>query len=174
MDYIFDLPFGPDQAISTDWAGKLAFLLDGWRLSGRTNIQSGRPFNPELSGDPNNDGVSGDRPDRIGSGLLNSSEQSIDRWFATEDFAEPAPYTFGNSGRNILLTPPRQTWDISLIKRTRLGGEGRILEFRIQFFNAFNNVNFEEPEETFGTSSFGQIFGAEHAREIEIALKYSF
>ncbi|MBZ5498955.1 MAG: hypothetical protein LAP85_21360 [Acidobacteriia bacterium] len=49
-----------------------------------------------------------------------------------------------------------------------------MVEFRVQLFNAFNNTNFEEPESTFGTSVFGKIFGAGRAREIEIALKYSF
>jgi hypothetical protein len=47
-------------------------------------------------------------------------------------------------------------------------------EFRVQFFNAFNNVNFSRPNSTFGTSLFGRIFGAGRAREIELALKYSF
>ncbi len=174
LDYIWDLPMGPERAFSTAWAGPLRGVLEGWRLSGRTSIQSGRPITPQLSGDPNNDGVRGDRPDRIGSGLVEGSNQSIDRWFEIGDFAEPSPYTIGNSGRSILLGPMRQTWDISLIKRTALGREGSVLEFRVQFFNAFNHTNFDQPEDTFGTSTFGQIFGAEEAREIEIALKYSF
>jgi hypothetical protein len=174
LNYIWDLPFGPERTISTDWAGKLGFLLNGWRLSGITNFNGGRPFNPELPGDPNNDGVSGDRPDRINSGVLKGSEQSIDRWFATEAFIEPAPYTFGNSGRNILFAPPEQVWDISLIKTTRLSPNGSMVELRVQFFNAFNHVNFEEPDPTLGTSKFARIFGAREAREIEIAIKYSF
>jgi hypothetical protein len=174
VNYIYDLPIGPEQAVSTNWAGKFGWLFEGWRLSGITRIQGGYPINLEVSGDPNHDGVSGDRPDRIGPGVLDSSLQSIDRWFATEDFDEPESDSFGNAGRNILMSPGLQTWDISLVKRTRLFKEGHILEFRAQFFNAFNNVNFEEPETTFGTKTFGQIFGAGRSREIELALKYSF
>ena len=64
--------------------------------------------------------------------------------------------------------------DISLIKRTRVTEGGSLLEFRVQFFNAFNHANFDAPETTFGTGVFGRIFGADRAREIEIALKYSF
>ncbi len=53
-------------------------------------------------------------------------------------------------------------------------GSGNALEFRVQLFNAFNDTNFPKPDTTFGTSVFGNIFGAGRAREIEIALNYSF
>ena len=174
LNYILDLPFGPERAFSTAWAGKLRWLLDGWRLSGITNIVQGRPFHPTLPGDPNNDGVSGDRPDRIGSGRLDASQRSVDRWFATSDFASPDTFSFGNSGRNIVFGPGERNWDISLLKRTKVSGEGGVVEFRVQFFNAFNHTNFEQPDTEFGTSNFGKIFGAKRAREVEIALKYSF
>ena len=35
------------------------------------------------------DGVRGDRPDRRGSGVLDSSQRSIDRWFDTSAFVAP-------------------------------------------------------------------------------------
>ena len=91
----------------------------------------------------------------------------------TADFEAPPAYGFGDAGRNILMAPGYHVWDISLIKQTRLS-DGDLLEFRVEFFNAFNQVNFERPNADFGTSVFGKIFGAERAREIEIALKYSF
>ena len=175
INYIFDLPLGRGQAFPLEWAGKLRPLFEGWRLSGITSFSTGGRFNPTLPGDPNNDGVRGDRPDRIGSGVLDPSQRSIDMWFATGDFVAPhEPYGFGNSGRKILVAPGSRNWDISLVKRTRIAETGNILEFRAQFFNAFNNVNFSRPNATFGTSVFGRIFGAGRAREIELALKYSF
>jgi hypothetical protein len=60
------------------------------------------------------------------------------------------------------------------VKRTRITDSGSALELRLQLFNAFNNTNFSQPNATFGTSVFGKIFGANRAREIEIALKYAF
>ena len=56
----------------------------------------------------------------------------------------------------------------------RVQDDGGLVEFRVQLFNAFNHTNFETPDSTFGTSNFGTIFEAKRAREIEIALKYSF
>jgi len=174
VNYIWDLPLGRNQPIAAEWAGKFRFLIEGWRLSGITSISSGRPFNPRMSGDWNNDGVSGDRPDRIASGVLPPQDRTIDRWFATEAFIEPETYGFGNSGKNILLSPGEHKWDISLIKQTRITEGGNAIEFRIQFFNAFNQTNFDRPSTTWGTDSFGIIRSARDAREIEIALKYTF
>jgi hypothetical protein len=172
--YIWDLPFGRDRPIPVAWAGKLRSLFEGWRISGITTLQSGGFFNPKLAGDANNDGVRADRPNRIASGRLPSTDRSIDRWFATEAFVTPPQYGFGDSGRNILDGPGRYTWDVSFIKRTQISREGNMLELRVQLFNALNHANFNNPNATVGTSVFGKIFGADRAREIEIALKYTF
>ncbi len=175
LNYIFDLPFGRGRFFPLEWAGGLRRIFEGWRLSGITTFASGDRFTPRMSGDPNNDGVRGDRPDRVGSGVLDSSQRSIDHWFDTTAFVAPQQqYGFGSSGRNILVEPGTRNWDISLIKTTRITDSGNLLEFRVQLFNAFNHTNFSSPNSTFGTSLFGKIFGAGRAREIEIALKYSF
>jgi hypothetical protein len=179
LDYILDLPIGRDKLISTRWAGKFAQVFEGWRISGITSIMGGFPFNPEIFGDPNNDGVWGDRPNRIGPGTLPKSKRSINKWFETSDFVAPDvsgpnPQWFGNSGRNILMTPGSTTWDISILKRTRITKDGNMLEFRTQFFNAFNHVNFQQPNNFLNTPTFGVISGADPSREIEVALKYTF
>ena len=166
INYIWELPF--EVRSSPRW---VRALLGGWRLSGITRIQSGRPFSVLLSGDRNNDGLSGDRPDRVDSGRT-AFVPSVDEWFDTAAFADPLA-DFGNAGRNILYAPGRHIWDVSLSKQARIS-DSDILEVRIEFFNAFNHVNFGRPDTTFGTSVFGAVFGAGRAREIEIALKYSF
>lgn len=178
LNYILDLPVGRGKLLSTGWAGKLNAILEGWKISGITTIMSGFPFNPEIFGDPNNDGVWGDRPNRIGPGTLPRSQRSIDQWFDTSAFVMPDyganQQWYGNAGRNILLTPGTTNWDISLLKSTRVSGDGNMLEFRVQFFNAFNHVNFQQPGSFWGTPTFGVISNADNAREIEIAVKYSF
>jgi hypothetical protein len=178
-NFLLDMPVGPGRFLSTDWAGKFGFLIEGWRISGIGTIHNGSPFSPSLFGDPNNDGVWGDRPNRVGTGNLPSSERSIDKWFETShfefpDLTGPNPQWFGNSGRNILSEPGEQVWDISFIKTTRMADTGHLLELRIQLFNAFNHVNFQRPGNMLGTGTFGVISNAADAREIEIAVKYSF
>jgi len=179
VNYILDLPLGKNRLLSTEWAGKFARLFEGWRISGTTSIMGGGRFSVMVFGDPNNDGVWGDRANRVGSGTLPSDERSIDKWFETSDFEIPGYYgadaeLFGNAGRNTLTGPGSTQWDISFLKSTRVTESGHLLELRIQLFNAFNHVNFHQPGNYINLPTFGVISGADDAREIEIALKYSF
>jgi len=174
LRYILDLPFGPGRLLGGEIRNTwMQAFISGWRLTGITSIQDGTPFTVYTAGDLNNDGLSGERPDRIGSGRLPADEQSIDRWFATGDFVDPDSYSFGNSGRSILPGPAYANWDVSIIKQTRFT-DGKQVELRVELFNAFNHVNFDQPEAVLGNSTFGKIFGAGRAREIEVAVKYSF
>lgn len=171
VHFIVDLPFGPGRRFGGN--PFVDAVLGGWRLSGIGQIESGDPFTVVLPGDPNNDGLFNDRPDGLGPARLSASDRSIDHWFDTGAFAAPEPYTFGNLGRNTVLGPGYHNWDLSLIKDIQVSNDQRV-EFRFAFFNAFNHPNFENPDPTFGTVSFGVISGARRAREIEIAVKYSF
>ncbi len=174
LRYILDLPFGPGrlfgEAVRSTWMQR---FISGWRLTGITSIQDGTPFTIYSAGDLNNDGLGGERPNRVASGRLPADQQSIDRWFAMEDFVEAQTYSFGDAGRSILPGPAYANWDLSIIKQTRFS-DGKQIELRVELFNAFNHVNFDQPEAVLGNSTFGKIFGAGRAREIEVALKYSF
>jgi hypothetical protein len=69
---------------------------------------------------------------------------SIQEWFNVNAFAIPAKYTIGNAGRNVLRGPGLQNWDLAVLKDFHFT-ETRYLEFRGEFFNAFNHVNFSNP-----------------------------
>lgn len=94
-------------------------LVEGWQTSGVVNLQAGFPFSV-LASDLSNVGPPGQigmRADYIGgSKELPSSERSPAKWFNTAAFAQPAPYTFGNSGRDILIGPGFNNVDMSLMK----------------------------------------------------------
>jgi hypothetical protein len=66
--------------------------------------------------------------------------------------------------------PGFQIWDISLQKNTTLR-EGLGLQFRAEFFNAFNKTNFLGPNTQLGNAAFGQITAARTPRQIQFALK---
>lgn len=86
-------------------------------------------------------------------------------------------FTHGNMGRNVLRGPGINNWDISLMKDIKLT-ESKSLEFRSEFFNAFNHVQFYSP--TFqdgsigGDSLFGQVTSDRGPRVIQFALKAYF
>ena len=63
------------------------------------------------------------------------------KWFDTSQFMTNAIGTFGNSGKNILRGPKFFNADFGLLKTTKTT-EKTSVQFRAEFFNIFNNVNF--------------------------------
>jgi hypothetical protein len=57
------------------------------------------------------------------------------------------------------------------MKGWRLPGEGRKIQFRGEFFNAFNHPDFGLPGRTFGGPGFGLVSGARAARSIQLGLR---
>ena len=83
-------------------------------------------------------------------------------------------FTYGNLGRNALRGPGINNWDISLFKNTTIG-EAKSIQFRAEFFNAFNHTQFSNPN-TSGTSGIlGEVTQTrEDARIIQFGLKFYF
>jgi hypothetical protein len=84
----------------------------------------------------------------------------------------PALFSFGDSGRNTVLAPGYGDVDAGVQKDVRLGGAH--VEFRWEVFNLFNRVNFDVPNRIFGTASFGRIFSAQPARQMQFGIKMVF
>jgi hypothetical protein len=84
---------------------------------------------------------------------------------------------FGNSGVGIVRGPDQNSYDISLSKRFPLPwGESKNLEFRSEFFNAFNHPQFADPSvDVTNPKSAGQITATSVApRILQLALKFNF
>jgi hypothetical protein len=99
--------------------------------------------------------------------------QTAAQWFNTSVFSLPAPFTFGNSGRNTVLAPGYANVDAVLQKSVTLSAGVR-LELRWEVFNLFNHVNLDVPNRTFGSANFGRIFGAGPARQMQFGAKLLF
>ena len=80
---------------------------------------------------------------------------------------------FGNEGVGTLRAPGLAKFDFSLQRNFRLNGATR-LEFRGEFFNAFNRTNLGLPGDIFGASSFGVISSAAPAREVQLGARIAF
>ena len=81
--------------------------------------------------------------------------------------------TFGNTGKNVLFGPRFFNADLAVLKNTRLT-ERANLQFRAEFFNLFNNVNFKLPNARLTSSAFGRITSAYDPRIIQFAMKLAF
>ncbi|OLC91390.1 MAG: hypothetical protein AUH86_20770 [Acidobacteria bacterium 13_1_40CM_4_58_4] len=158
-------------------AGK---FLNGWQTNGILIWRSGFPFSILSGRDNSFSAVGHDRADFIGTDL-NAAQLSSDRphnqliaqWFDTSLFAANAVGTFGNTGKNILLGPRSFNTDLGFLKATQVT-ERTSIQFRAEFFNIFNNVNFRNPGNTLGGGDFGRLTSAFDPRIIQFGLKVLF
>jgi hypothetical protein len=83
---------------------------------------------------------------------------------------------FGNTKPGLMRGPAQHNVDLSLRKVTPLAKRSS-LEFRAEFFNAFNSIQFGNPDTTFsdGLPSFGKITSTSVAPRVgQLALKLIF
>ena len=151
-------------------------VLSGWSLTGIYVAQSGVGLTVTSGVDNARSGTGGQRADLAGdpelSGDRSRSEQ-IQMWFNTAAFAPNALGTFGNSGRNMIRGPGAQQVDLGLHKTFQVTSATR-LQVRVEAFNAFNNVNFDNPNTSQNSSNFGRILAAGDPRIMQFALRVWF
>ena len=181
--YVYNLPFG-------DKFGKLHnpkanYVISGWEIAGIAMLQSGAPYTPTVDGNPSNNIDNYDRPNVVPGVSLYPAHKSVNEWANPAAFSYPAPYTFGNAGRNILTGPGLVDWDFSLIRNFRLW-ESKTLQFRAEMFNILNRPNFTLPNADWSSTSFGVIGntvqpiageasgGPGDPREIQFALRLTW
>ena len=108
--------------------------------------------------------------------------RTAEQWFNRNAFARPAAGTFGNMGRNSLRRPGVYKWDLSLFKNFRVTEKAR-LQFRSEFFNAFNHPSFSTVGSALNSTatgvnptlnSFAVVTGTRDARVLQFGLKMSF
>ena len=155
-------------------------VINGWELTSVTTWRSGFPLGPYSGLDNSFSGNGGDHADFIGTSLSQaqlssgrSHGQQIQEWFNTALFVPNAIGTFGNTAKNILRAPRSFNTDFGLLKNIPIR-ERVALQFRAEFFNIFNNVNFGYPDNTVTDGTFGQITSASDPRILQFALKLSF
>ena len=148
--------------------------LRGWTLTGIGTFQTGAPVTVNLPSDNANIGPGpAQRPDLLRNPNLKKGK-SAERWFDTEAFAMPAPFTFGTAARNVALEDGETNFDFSAIRHSRLN-ERLGLEFRIEVFNLFDFLNFVgAPGRIAFTPNFGRLSNAGPSRQMQLGLKLTF
>jgi hypothetical protein len=160
-------------------------LMNGWEVTSVTAWQNGSPITIYSGVDNSFSSMYVDRADFTGTSLKQAvlgdrpHGQMVQEYFNTSLFTVNQIGTFGNSGKNNLVGPGFFETDLGVIKDTHVT-EGTTVQFRAEFFNVFNNVNFSSGGvygslgATVGTPGFGQITGALSPRVLQFALKFLF
>ncbi|MBC7924491.1 MAG: hypothetical protein H7039_02445, partial [Bryobacteraceae bacterium] len=152
------------------------YLIGSWQTNAIVRLSSGQPYSLQINGDLANTGNAGTylRLDFTGNPEIDNP--TTGQWFDTSKVAAPAPFTFGNSGRNRLRSDGWENFDLSVFRVFKLPGEGRGLEFRAEAFNAFNHPVYSPPNANFSNRTvFGRVTGiANQPRQVQFGLKLSF
>jgi hypothetical protein len=177
----YDLPFGRTNAAARERLVN-RFIRD-WQASAIVTLQSGLPFTPQLSYNPSNDGDTRNpvrpswNPNFTGPVILGGPNE----YFNPLAFTQPLSGTYGNVGRNVLRGPGLAQTDLSLSRRFALS-ERLGLQFRAEFFNLFNRVNFNTPNPvvyaaaTGGPSPTAGVITstATSSRQVQLGLKLAW
>jgi hypothetical protein len=173
FSYIYELPFGRGKPIGGNLKlPVLAQLISGWKISGITSWASGLslPMTCGICTFPAN------RPDLIGNpgaGVTGSTVSRLNDYFNTSAFAVNQTFAYGTAPRYLssIRGPGQANTNFSAIKDTTFFERYR-LEFRAEFFNLFNRVEFGLPDSNYGDTTFGQISTQVNIpRQIQFGLK---
>ena len=151
-------------------------LLSNWSTSGILTFQDGSPFNPVYFGTDFANSGTPNRPNVVPGQSVNlpSDQRTAEQWFNPAAFQDPAPFTFGNAGRNTLPSPGVAIVDMALHRSFSIKEKAR-LEFRMEGFNVLNHPNWGIPGQypDFGPY-FGRIFTSGEPRRFQLGLRTDF
>jgi hypothetical protein len=194
FNYIYDLPFGRGRKFASDASGVINQILGNWQMAGVLSVATGNYYTATDINDISGGDCGGtvgyycSRPAVVGN--PNAKPCVPGTLFNTCAFADDGTIpgiiplgTHGSAGRNIIEGPGYKTWDTSLVKQFPIN-EQKHLEFRAEFFNVLNHVNYlfgqfgaisaEPTPLELGQSSFGYPLAARPPRQIQFALKFYF
>jgi len=208
---LWDVPLGRDRRYLASAPGFVSQIVGGWSLTGIFNYQSGEPFSihsgaatastshisrADIIGPKPKTGLF-DVPNVLGPVVFESSGfDPTTNCVTTSNGGKmciPAPGQNGNQGRNVFRGPAYWNFDFGTLKNFSINERFK-LQFRAEFFNLFNHVNFENPRNSTAgstqitSSALGQvccisastastatvIATGESPRVIQFAFKLSF
>lgn len=190
IDYTWEVPSLHKALGAPAW-------LDDWQLSGVFTAQSGQPFTifagpiagevnqrvnvfgaVHVSDNPN--GAISSANIQLASQACSSSSPPSPTFVGNMFQPAPGRSCTGNSGRNAFTGPDYINMNFAVQKKFHLSAEGKMLIFRMEFYNLFDRANYYNPISTFSTdgvtpnSDFGKIKSAHDPREIQLAIRFTW
>lgn len=145
------LPVGQGGLVMNN-SSMVARLVGGWQANAIVSLQTGIPFSataPDVSSTGSNHAF---YPNCVGDPWAGTSHDSskyagskaTGTYLNLAAFSQPSAGTFGSCRPRMFHGPGIGQEDLSLFKSFPLG-EARKVEFRAEFFNAFNHPSFSNP-----------------------------
>jgi hypothetical protein len=157
--------------------------LNGWTLTGLHRIQSGTPLVFTMGSDVAQNGIL--QPNGqyalLAQGMTaddvrrnhSSTADLVAMYFNTAAFVpvnQVPRGIYGDAKRGLIYGPGDVNSDLALMRFVELPANVR-LQLRGEFFNAFNHTNFNNPNTTVSSTTFGRITGSGDGRIVQLAAK---
>jgi hypothetical protein len=180
--YVLELPIGKGKRFAAGATGLVGGLISGWSINGIVNFQSGFPLSLVAQSNTLSTtfGTGTIRPNRVADCdpvISGPAQARYSKWFNTACFSQPGSYSFGNEARvdPVLRNHGVNNFDLTLGKSTAITERVK-LQFKTEFFNLFNRVQFSlRDATTLGSATFGVSAGQyNQPRMIQFALRLTF
>jgi len=180
--YVYDLPVGRGKQFLPNINRAADLVVGGWGLQGLTTLMKGFPLGiGEGTDNINTVNNGGSRPDVVAGcskKISGSAVSKLNGWFNSKCFQTAPAYVYGDESRldSTLEAPGVANWDMSIVKKFAVTADGRVnVQFRAEFFNLFNRVQFGYPNTTFDASNAGTISSQYNLpRLAQFALRIAF
>lgn len=166
--FVYELPIGRGKKFGSSLPKIADVVIGGWQVNGIATFQSGFPMTISAADVGGlNDTFGTNRADLVGTATLT---KTLDRWFDTSAFKQPAAGFLGTSGRGILRLPGINNWDTGLFKNFKIT-EQVAFQFRFESFNAFNHTQWGGPVRSVADARFGRVLSTRPARINQLGAK---
>jgi|KBSMisStandDraft_5_1062788.scaffolds.fasta_scaffold07414_4 hypothetical protein len=185
--YVYQLPIGRGKRVLGDMNRVADALIGGWQISGVSTFQSGFPYGIQATDVSGLLDTFNQRADMV-CDPNKGFTKSVNEWFNTACFVNPAAGVYGTTHRNFLTGPGINNWDMGLAKTFKFT-ERVGFQLRADTFNTFNHTQYgvspggligfgsgggNNPGATLGSSTFGKITSAMPGRVMQLGGKLTF
>jgi hypothetical protein len=171
--WTYDLPVGKGRQFLGRAPAAVDLIAGGWSVNGIATLRTGEPMSVTSRNNLLNTGTNNWANNTCGGSI--GMPKNVNQWFDTNCFADPTdPYVFGNAGTGVLRGPGVVNFDLSVFKNFKIK-ERFQTQFRAEFFNAFNNPHFANPNTARANANYGRITSTILTpREIQLGLRFTF
>jgi hypothetical protein len=191
--YVWNLPFGRGKKYLSSVNKAADVAVGGWEVTGIATFQTGFPFSI-LANDLYSLLSAPNQRANVVSSPFTGPQRKVGQWFNPGAFQQPLAGAFGTSGRNNIVGPGIENFDMGAAKNFRFG-EIANLQIRVEGFNVFNHTQFGVDPNTpgvgpgsipvdnnvndqaqFGSANtnFGRVVSARPGRVIQLGGKFTF
>ena len=168
--FVWSLPWYKDPD-----AGVLHWILGNWQVSGIFTAMSGTPLDITTSAATLRAPGNTQRPNQTGDVSYTDGYGPGRKYFDVTVFAAPPANAFGSRTRNMgdLFGPGFTNLDFSLVKQFGFGGN-RMGEFRVDIWNLPNTLHHNNPNTSYGSTTFGEINSGYGERQMRFSFRFIF